>query len=72
MNQRKRAKEAPDYVVDSTNGAMLNTNCQALESYKAKREHSKKMNSSFARLDKLEEDVGEIKSLLKILIERTQ
>lgn len=67
----RRAKEAPDYVVDSTNGAMLNTNGQSLASYKRKRAHTKKMSTNLARLDKLEEDVGEIKALLKILIERT-
>lgn len=68
----RRAKEAPDYLVDSNTGAMLNTNNRALVAYRKKRVYTNRMVSMVDRVDKLEQDMGEIKSLLKILIERTQ
>lgn len=68
----RRAKEAPDYLVDSSNGAMVNTNNRALVAYRRKRAYTNKMVGMADRVDQLEQDMGEIKSLLKILIERTQ
>jgi hypothetical protein len=68
----RRAKEAPDYLVDSSTGAMLNTNNRALLAYRQKRKHTQRMVGMAERVEKLEQDMGDIKSLLKILIERTQ
>jgi hypothetical protein len=68
----RRAKEAPDYLVDRSNGAMLNTNNQSLAAYRKKREHTKKMARVADRVERLEKDMGDIKALLQILIERSQ
>jgi hypothetical protein len=67
----RRAREAPDYLVDSKNGAMINTNNQALRAYKMKREYDRKMVGVADRVERLEKDMGEIKSLLQILVERS-
>lgn len=68
----RRAKEAPDYLVDSSTGAMINTNNQALGAYRNKRKYSRKMVGMADRVEKLEQDMGEIKNLLQLLLERTQ
>jgi hypothetical protein len=66
-----RAKEAPDFLVDTNNGSMLNTNTNALDAYKRKRDYDRKMMGMVDRVERLEQNIGEIQSLLKILIERT-
>jgi hypothetical protein len=68
----RRAKEAPDYLVDRSNGAMLNTNNQSLAAYRTKRAHTKKMARVADRVEQLEKDMGDIKALLQILVERSQ
>lgn len=59
-----RAKEAPDFLFSETNGALLNTNNQALLNYKKAREQSRKMNSVASRLDKLESTVESMNQTL--------
>jgi hypothetical protein len=67
-----RAKEAPDYLVDSSTGAMINTNNASLRAYKLKRDHSRKMTGMADRVERLEQDMGDIKVLLQLLLERTK
>lgn len=68
----KRAKEAPDYVVDDNRGALLNTNSTALDAYWKKRATRRRMSNMSERMDKMEQDVGDIKSLLLQLLERSK
>lgn len=68
----KRAKEAPDFVVDENRGALLNTNANALKAYKTKRLNRRTMSAVPQRLDRLEQEMGDIKSMLALLLERTK
>jgi hypothetical protein len=68
----RRAKEAPDYLVNQENGALLNTNRLALVAYKKKRQHNRRMAGMADRVEQLEKDMGDIKALLQILVERSQ
>lgn len=52
---------------DSDTGAILNTNLDSLSAYKAKRKKDAEMQN---RVDKMENDIGDIKSMLKELINK--
>lgn len=59
-----RAVEAPDFIVDSDRGALLNTNGRALDAYRKQRDIARRNAAMDARLQKLEGTVDEIKDLL--------
>ena len=65
-----RAAEAPDYIVDRTLGALLNTNARALRGYRAQREQMKKVRSDRSRIDRLEDSVARIEQLLIKVLEK--
>jgi tetrahydromethanopterin S-methyltransferase subunit B len=56
-----------DLVKDKETGAILNTNMDSLSAYKQKR---KKDIEQKNRIDKIENDIGDIKSMLKELINK--
>ena len=56
-----------DLVKDKETGAILNTNMDSLSAYKQKR---KKDIEQKNRIDKMENDIGDIKSMLKELINK--
>lgn len=60
-----RVKENPDFVRDEGSGALLNTNVAKLNEYKFKKQQKEKV-------DKLEQEVKELKDLLRIVLERQQ
>ena len=70
-----RIKEDPTLVRDITNRALLNTDREGLERYKAQRLLAKKRMEEQEeiknKVDKLEQDVSEIKDLLRQLVTRT-
>lgn len=55
--------DIPFLVRDNMSGAVLNTNIQALEAYKARKA---KLNARMSRIDQLEMDVIQIKADLKL------
>jgi hypothetical protein len=55
--------DIPFLVRDNMSGAVLNTNIEALEAYKAKKA---KLNARMSRIDQLEMDVIQIKADLKL------
>ena len=63
-----KVKEAPQYVRDTHSKAILNADRTSLEEYYNKREIAKKQQSevikSSNRVEKLEQDMQEIKQLL--------
>lgn len=69
---KRRAIEAPDFVVDDVQGAMLNTNTKALESYKKTRAHNRQMRTVASRVEKLEASMSNIELLLTKLLEKQQ
>lgn len=63
-----RAKEAPDFVVDRNRSTLLNTNKGKLQVYKRERERIQESRLNNDRIGKLEQDLSEIKQLLRELI----
>ena len=56
-----------DLVKDKETGAIINTNMDSLSAYKQKR---KKDIDQKNRIDRMENDIGDIKSMLKELINK--
>jgi hypothetical protein len=56
-----------DLIKDKETGAILNTNMDSLSAYKQKR---KKDIEQENRVDKMESDIGDIKSMLKELLNK--
>ena len=54
--------KVPFLVKDNYSGAVLNTNVEALQAYKAKK---KKLNEKLSRIDKLEIEVLQMKTEIK-------
>ena len=70
-----RIENEPTLVRDTTNRALLNTDKEGLERYKAQRLLAKKrleeQEQMKEKVNKLEQDVSEIKDLLRQLVTRT-
>lgn len=61
-----------DFVRSETNkGALLNTNNEALMAYKRSRELRWKTEDQAKKIDRVEEELSEIKLLLKKILEKT-
>lgn len=67
-----RAKENPDLIVDRNHGTLLNTNKNKLEAYKLERKRLQEANLNSNRINKLENELSEIKQLLRELINGNQ
>jgi hypothetical protein len=61
-----------DIVRDMSTSAVLNVDIQSLKDYKARRARQKEIDRSLDRVDKLESDISEIKSLLVKLLDREE
>jgi len=57
------------YTRDDNSKAVLNSDTRALAQYKIARAQRRKMESSLDDINTLKEEMGEIKSLLKELLE---
>lgn len=70
-----QVKEQQNWVRDTESGALLNTSREELEAYYAKREIAKQKEKEKQALEnkvnKLEEDITQIKELLQQLVTRT-
>jgi hypothetical protein len=67
-----KVKDHPNLVRDKNSSAVLNTNRKDLDKYREEREQRLKMNRNIQKIDNLEKDISEIKSLLKILLGQKQ
>ena len=67
MSKYIKIENEQDLVKDSDTGAILNTNLDSLSAYKAKRKKDAEMQN---RVDKIENDIGDIKSMLKELLNK--
>jgi len=57
-----RVKDNPDFIKDDITGAILNTNHSKLKEYKLRKQQNNKIS-------KLQEEVNELKTLLKMVLE---
>ena len=63
-------KGRKDVVKDSGSGAILSTNLKGLTEYKQKLEEQNRINKLEEKTNQIENDVSEIKQMLKVLINR--
>jgi len=59
---KKRIKENPDLVKDTSSQAVINTNSTA---FSQRREQMAKLQSKDNKIEQLEKDVAELKKLIK-------
>jgi hypothetical protein len=59
-----------DLVKDKSTGAVLNVDNQSLNNYRARRARQQEIDGSLSKIEKLESDVNEIKSLLYKILDR--
>ena len=64
MTEYVKVEDAPDLVKDLRSGAVLNTNVQALEAYRKRREKLNKTEQLENRVTTIENTLNELKSLL--------
>tara|TARA_Y100000296_G_C5032542_1_gene185607 strand:+ start:295 stop:501 length:207 start_codon:yes stop_codon:yes gene_type:complete len=67
MNEYVKIKDESDLVKDKNTGAVLNTNLDSLKAYREKRKKDLEMGN---KIDQLENDIGDIKSMLKELLNK--
>lgn len=70
MNNYLKVKDHKNLVRDVNSKAVLNLDKQALDEHRNKKKMVKELFNNNAKINKLEEDVNEIKSLLKQLLEK--
>ena len=58
-------------VKDPNSGAVLNVDYAALDAYKKKKSFYKNQQNEMKRIDKIENDVSEIKQMLQQLLKRS-
>lgn len=63
-----KVKDHPNLVRDKNSSAVLNTNEKDLDKYREERHQKLKMNRNIQKIESLERDITEIKSLLKMLV----
>lgn len=67
-----KIKDNEDLMRDTKSSAVLNVDTQSLKEYKARRARQKEIDRSLDRVDKLESDISEIKSLLVKILDREE
>jgi prefoldin subunit 5 len=71
LSEKIKVKNNQELVRDVNSGAILNTNLDAVRSYKNKKNELNKVSDLSNKITTLESDMKEIKNLLKSLIEGT-
>jgi hypothetical protein len=69
MDNRYLLTDVEGYVKDSNSGAVLNTDTDGLESYKKRKQFFENTRNSTERINKIENDVRDIKKLLQQILE---
>jgi flagellar biosynthesis/type III secretory pathway chaperone len=70
MTEKLKILGNEDLVRDTKSNAILNTDLDALNKYRAKRAREKKINNIAEEVDTLRQEMTEIKSLLMQLVQR--
>lgn len=58
----------PDFIKDEVSGAVLNTNISAYKAYKQQRNNISEVTSLNSKINKLEDELRELKTLLKDIV----
>jgi len=71
MNNNKYYKtDFEGLVKDPQSGAVLNVDNAKLDAYKKQKRYYEESKTNFSRIDKLENDIGDIKNMLQQLLTR--
>ena len=62
--------ELTNIVRDTTNGALLNKDNAALMAYKAQKKKNAEMDEMKAKMNNMEKEFSEVKSLLNAILEK--
>jgi hypothetical protein len=65
-----KVKDSRDLVRDENSKALLNTDNEALNQYKARRNREKMLENIAIKYDSLQDEVAELKQLLRTFIEK--
>lgn len=63
-------ESCPDYVKDTTTGAILNTNRSAMEAYRHQKKMSRKLQTDHERINQLEEKLSNMEELLEAILRK--
>ena len=69
MEKKFLVTDVEGYVKDSDSGAVLNTDIQKLNAYRKQKQAFENVRSSTERINKIENDVKDIKQMLQQLME---
>jgi hypothetical protein len=70
MANYAKVKENPDLVRDLDSQAILNTNTDALTSYKKRRSKEREINQSLDDINNMKQDINELKTLMQRILEK--
>lgn len=70
MNNKYIKTNVEGFVLDSSTGAVLNVDNARLEAYRKQKQNAERANLANQRLDRVENDVKEIKEMLQQLLKR--
>ena len=65
-----KVKDAPGYVRDMQNNAVLNADVSALQAYKRKRDKQKEINDSISDINTMKQDINELKTLMQRILDK--
>jgi hypothetical protein len=65
-----KVKDAPGYVRDMQNNAVLNADVSALQAYKRKRNKQKEINDSISDINTMKQDINELKTLMQRILDK--
>ena len=65
-----KVKDAPGLVRDVTNQAVLNTDIDALEAYRRKRNKQQELDVALSDINNMKSDIDQIKSLMQRLLDK--
>jgi hypothetical protein len=65
-----KIKEAPNFVRDMSNQAILNNDNSALEAYRKKREKQQEFKTAVDDINNMKQDINELKTLMQRILEK--
>jgi cell fate (sporulation/competence/biofilm development) regulator YmcA (YheA/YmcA/DUF963 family) len=65
-----KVKENPELIRDMDSKAVLNTNLNALQAYKKKREKQQEIQSAVEDINNLRQEVNDIKTLMQRILDK--
>ena len=65
-----KVKDAPGYVRDMQNNAVLNADVSALQAYKRKRDKQREINDSISDINTMKQDINELKTLMQRILDK--